>query len=95
MFLPLQPLDLVNGCFEAAGAWSAWANFKRLKRDRDVKGIVWQFTFIWCTWGYFNLIFYPYLHQWFSALAGAVLAVGNTFWLILWLNILRERKYKL
>lgn len=85
--------DLVNATFEAFGAWSVWANVKRLRKDRDVKGVVWQFTIVWWLWGVWNLLYYgPILHQWFSEVAGAVLVSGNLVWLVVWLRIMRERK---
>lgn len=83
--------DLVNAAFEAFGAWSVWANVARLKRDRDVKGVVWQFTIVWWAWGMWNLIYYPVLGQWFSTAAGMVLVAGNARWLWVWLIIRRER----
>lgn len=73
--------DLVNGTFEAFGAWSAWANVKRLRRDRDVKGVVWQFTVVWQLWGDWNLFYYWDLHQFASWAAGCVLCAGNAAWL--------------
>lgn len=83
--MSISLLDLVNGGFEAFGAWSAWANVKRLRRDRVVKGVVWQFTVVWQLWGMWNLYYYWGLHQYFSWVAGAALCAGNTAWLItLW-----------
>lgn len=85
--------DLINGLFEAFGAWSVWANVKRLRKDRDVKGTVWQFTIIWWLWGIWNLYYYgPALGQWFSEIAGAVLVAGNAVWLATWIKILRSKK---
>lgn len=84
--------DVVNGAFEAFGAWSVWANVKRLRRDRDVKGIVWQFTIVWWLWGVWNLYYYAHLSQFVSWAAGVVLVVGNAVWLIVWLKILRSKK---
>lgn len=73
--------DFVNGCFEAVGAVSAWSNFVRLRRDRQVKGIVWQFTIFWFAWGIWNLYYYPSLGQQFSFWAGIALVAGNCAWL--------------
>lgn len=87
----MQLPDLLNGLFEAFGAWSVWANVARLKKDRDVKGVVWQFTIVWWLWGLYNLFYYPWLHQWFSFCAGCVLVVGNGVWLWIWIKIRRER----
>lgn len=86
----VQLPDLINGLFEAFGAWSTWANVARLKKDRDVKGVVWQFTVIWWLWGIWNLLYYPLLGQWFSTVAGSVLVVGNGVWLATWLKIRKQ-----
>ena len=84
--------DAVNSCFEALGAWFAWANVKRLSKDREVKGVVWQFTIAWWLWGAWNLAYYgPLLHQWVSECAGAVLVCGNAMWLYTWLKIRGEK----
>lgn len=88
----MQLPDLINGAFEAFGAWSVWANVKRLQRDRDVKGIVWQFTIVWWLWGVWNLFYYPSLHQFASFIAGIVLVAGNAVWLVTWLKIRGEKR---
>lgn len=88
----MQLPDLINGTFEAFGAWSTWANVKRLRKDRDVKGVVWQFTICWWLWGVWNLLYYgPILHQWISECAGLVLVCGNAVWLMMWITMRRQR----
>ena len=84
--------DMVNGLFEAFGAWAVWGNVARLRKDRDVKGIVWQYTAVFMVWGWWNLYYYPSLGQWWSTAAGAVLVIGNTVWVFMWLKIRRSRK---
>lgn len=88
--LPLPLPDLINGCFEGFGAYAAWGNVRRLKVDRDVKGIVWQYTAVWWVWGVWNIAYYPILHQWFSALAGVVLCIGNGVWVWTWVKIRKD-----
>lgn len=89
MTLQMLP-DVTNGLFEAFGAWSVWANVARLRKDRDVKGVVWQFTIVWWLWGVWNLFYYPFLGQWYSTIAGAVLVTGNGVWLYTWRKIRNE-----
>lgn len=79
--------DIINGLFEAFGAYACWGNVARLKKDRDVKGIVWQYTAVFWVWGLWNVFYYPWLAQWFSFVAGCVLVVGNGVWLWMWLKI--------
>jgi hypothetical protein len=87
----LQLPDLINGLFEAFGAWAIWGNVLRLLRDKDVKGIVWQYQAVFWVWGIWNLAYYPLLHQWFSTAAGVVLVLGNGVWLYVWYRIRKER----
>lgn len=84
--------DAINATFELSGACSAWANVKRLRIDRDVKGTVWQYMIVWWLWGLWNVVYYgPILGQWLSECAGWVLVAGNLVWLITWIRIMRER----
>jgi hypothetical protein len=85
-------LDSVNAAFETFGAWSAWANVKRLRRDKEVKGVVWQFTIIWQLWGVWNIWYYYGLQQWYSWTAGMILCAGNTVWIFTMARVLHERK---
>jgi hypothetical protein len=73
--------DLLNGLFEAGGALMAWRNALQLRRDRAIKGVYWPIYFFYTGWGFWNLLYYPALGQWFSFGAGAVLALGNLAWI--------------
>ncbi len=76
----IQGPDAVNGIFEAFGAWSVWANVRRLHADREVKGIVWQFAIGFLLWGVWNCYYYRRLDQPLSWLAGLLLCAGNLVW---------------
>lgn len=84
--------DMINGAFEAGGALAAWSNFARLRRDREVKGVVWQFTVFWFTWGVWNLFYYPSLAQPFSFWAGVALVAGNCLWLLMLWKIFLDKR---
>lgn len=92
--MPISPvvLDRVNSAFEAFGAWAAWANVKRLRLDRAVKGVVWQFTVVWQVWGLWNLVYYWGMSQYFSWDCAIALTAGNTAWLITLYTIWRQRQ---
>ena len=81
--------DHVNAAFEVLGAALVWQNFKRLRVDREVKGMDPRVVVFFTTWGYWNLLYYPSLGQWWSALAGGVLALGNTAWVVLYFRLRR------
>lgn len=76
----MNALDAINACFELVGAVLTWRNVLQLWRDREVKGVYWPATALWAAWGIWNCFFYPSLEQWFSAVAGAFLALGNATW---------------
>ena len=73
--------DLGNGLFEAVGGWSVLQNVKRIRTDKEVKGIDWRFTGFWILWGVWNLWYYPSLGQWMSFVGGLTIVVGNAVWL--------------
>jgi hypothetical protein len=83
--------DAINGSFESIGAVSVWANVWILLRDREVKGIAWQFQIFWCLWGIWNCWFYKDLEQIISWIAGIILCIGNLVWWCLWIKIRSER----
>lgn len=76
----MNRLDLVNGLFETVGAISAWANIRKIRKDKSVAGVYWPLTAVWSAWGFWNLFYYSQLGHWFSTVAGLVLALGNTIW---------------
>ncbi len=75
--------DIVNGTFEIIGGILCWMNAVRLWKDKAIKGVMWQVTTFFTLWGFWNLIYYPALGQWFSFLGGAFLVIRNTPWVIL------------
>lgn len=81
-------VDLVNGLFEAGGAYCTWRNAWQLHKDREIKGVYWPLTAFFTAWGVWNLWYYPALGQWFSFYAGIVLVTGNLLWVaqIIWFH---------
>lgn len=80
----MTPFDAINGVFEAGGAILVWNNFRRLRRDKLVRGVDWRVTAFFSAWGFWNAVaYYPSLHQWFSFAGGIALVAGNCAWLTL------------
>lgn len=80
----MEVWDSANAFFELVGALLTWLNVRRLYIDKEVKGIQWEVTLFWLSWGIFNLFFYgPVLGLWFSWAAGALLTLANVAWIIL------------
>ena len=82
--------DIINALFEVLGSVAAWTNVSRLMRDKEVRGVYWPTVLFFSVWGFWNLLYYPSLGQIWSAVAGAVLALGNTMWVLLAISYLRE-----
>ena len=79
--------DIVNGLFELLGAYFTWMNAYRLWKDREIKGVYWPATAFFAAWGMWNLFYYPALGQWCSFCGGAVLVIGNMWWVVMALRL--------
>lgn len=77
----IQIPDLVNGLFEAFGAWSVWMHVRAIRKARMTRGLSKFAVVFFTTWGFWNLFYYPHLHQWWSFAGGAALVTGNAVWL--------------
>lgn len=75
--------DSINGIFEAGGAILMWLNVKRIIEHKQVRGIDWRITVFFSAWGFWNLWYYPSLHQWMSFIGGIVMVTANIVWLVL------------
>lgn len=73
--------DLVNGLFELLGGFALWANVSRIRRDKQCRGVNWQVTLFFTTWGFWNLFYYPHLSQWISFAGGLNIVAANAVWL--------------
>lgn len=91
----INPSDVINALFEAFGAWAIWCNVARIRKDRAIKGVVWQYTAVYWLWGCWNLFYYPNLGQWFSTVAGVAVTLGNLTWLIYALKVVRAERRSL
>lgn len=74
--------DVVNGLFESVGALTQVLNVRRICQDRQVRGVDWRFTVFFAAWGFWNLYYYPSLHQWVSFGAGIVMTGANVVWVL-------------
>lgn len=72
----------------------AWTSVYILFRDKQVKGLnIWE-TCLFACWGFWNLWYYPHLHQWASFLGGMFIVSANTTWFILALKYRHKNKTK-
>lgn len=90
--MTLENLDIINGIFETGGAILVWQNVRRLRKDREIKGVDWKVQAFFTLWGCFNVILYPSLGMMWSAIGGVVLALGNLTWVIIAINVVTSAK---
>lgn len=77
MMLP----DLINGAFELLGGVALWQNVRRIRKDKQCRGVNWQVTLFFTSWGFWNLFYYPSLNQWASFTGGLNIVAANFVWL--------------
>lgn len=75
--------DLINGLFETGGGISSIFNCLALYKDKAVKGIYIPTVIFFTSWSFWNLYFYPHLHQWASFVGGLTIVVTNSTWVIM------------
>ena len=73
--------DLINACFELGGGFIILLNISKVYKDKEVKGFHWVVLLFFTLWGYWNLYYYPYLHQWLSFIGGLSIVSSNTIYL--------------
>ncbi|MCP4541727.1 MAG: hypothetical protein GY832_31735 [Chloroflexi bacterium] len=87
-------MDPINGIFEVVGGLFVLLNVVRLHRDKKVRGVSPVAVGFFTVWGWFNLIYYPALGQWYSSLGAGGVAIANTTWLALMVYYtVKERKH--
>jgi len=84
--------DAINGAYELGGGLFLLYNCFRLYQDKEVKGISIGTTAFFASWGYWNLFYYPHLHQWLSFLGGILVVGTNTAWVVMAIYYTRKKK---
>lgn len=75
-------MDQINAFFEFVGALLICFSIRRMAVDKQVRGVSLVPTTFFATWGFWNLFFYPHLHQWWSFGAGLFMVTVNAIWLV-------------
>lgn len=79
----IQIPDLINGAYELAGGFFIWLNVMALYKAKMIRGVNPWTTAFFTSWGYWNLYYYPHLHQWLSFAGGLAIVTANTCWIAL------------
>lgn len=72
--------DLINSGFELGAGLLLWINVYKLYKDKKVRGVHVAPTFLFASWGLWNIYFYSSLGLNFSFLAGIVVFFANITW---------------
>jgi len=89
-----MPVDTINAVFELGGAALLTINVRRLIRDKRLAGVSIIPTSWFSLWGAWNLIYYAALGQTLSWIAGIIVFMLNTFWVLLALYYKYSRKHE-
>jgi len=87
--------DTINGIYEMTGSIAVAWNCVTTYRDKEIKGISLGSMIFFTSWGFWNLYYYPSLHQWISTLGAASMVLFNTIWLfqaIYYTNLNKKKK---
>lgn len=77
--------DLINSGYEAFGSVMIWLNVATVYKHKQVRGIHLGSMTFFTSWGFWNLYYYPHLHQWASFAGGLSIFLANIVWL--WLAV--------
>lgn len=75
--------DIINGCFEFGGSIAIWRNVFAIYKDKKFLGIRISPILFFTLWGYWNLYYYPSLHQTLSLLGGISITLANSIYVYL------------
>lgn len=73
--------DLINGLFEFFGAFAAYLNVLKIRKDKVVQGYSPLTTVFFSSWGLWNLFYYYHLEQYLSWFGGMAIVLVNIVWL--------------
>jgi hypothetical protein len=74
-------LDMVNGGFELFSGLMTILSVVKLYKDKSVRGVHLGPQFFFVSWGFYNLVFYPWHGLMFSFVGGIVMVGVNATWL--------------
>lgn len=75
------PSDLINGLFECVFGLLRLVDVRAIIRDKKIQGVSWLPVSIAVGWGFWNLLFYPIHHLWWSFWGGIFIVTTNCTWL--------------
>jgi len=81
--------DIINGTFEMLAGVMVLNHCRILLKQKQVRGVSVLSTVFFTSWGFWNLYYYPSLHQLASFIGGLSIVTANTVYV--WLMIRYRR----
>ena len=75
--------DFINFIFETFGFIFIILSINKLLRNKDSSGVSSSTILFFISWGIWNIYYYPYLSQHWSALGAVLTLIANIIWFIL------------
>lgn len=91
LMINLTP-DKINGFYEFVGGLFLLNNVRVLLKHKEVKGVSILSVAFFCSWGLWNLYFYPKIGQWWSFYGGVFLVAMNLWWIYLMIYYTQRKK---
>ncbi|KKN56259.1 hypothetical protein LCGC14_0574040 [marine sediment metagenome] len=82
--------DNMNGLFEFCSGFFILLHCIKMFRDKKVQGVSILAVIFFTAWSYWNLHYYPHLHQWWSFGGGAFTTLAHTIWASMTIYYLRK-----
>jgi hypothetical protein len=76
-------MDKINAVAEVIACIVLLPSIMRAWRMKVVQGVHWLTPAFFWSYGIWNLFYYHSLEQWWSGMAGILLATQNTVWLLM------------
>lgn len=85
--------DSVNGLFELCSGFFILLHCIKMFQDKKIRGVSFLAAVYFTSWSYWNLYYYPHLHQWRSFSGGIFTTMAHTIWFLMIVYYLRKEKY--
>jgi len=76
-------MDIINAMFELGGFMAIIPSILAVLRDKCWQGLSLMTPVFFTSWGFWNILYYPHLDQFWSACAAVLLTVSNSIYLAL------------
>ena len=73
-------MDLTNAFFEVIGFFLICVSVRDIRKSKGYAGISLAQICFYCSWGLWNVVYYPKIGQTYSFFAGILVLIANATW---------------